>query len=93
MFRFIWLRKLAKNHFDLQERWFSKQNFARVSILFSVWSITKIRVTSRMKVIDLLSSLIHFCSNSQYGLGNDLSREVTGFSTFPSLLMLDCSAI
>lgn len=45
-----------------------------------------------MKIIELSSSLIHFGSNLQYELGNNLSIELTVSSTFPSLLMLDYSA-
>lgn len=46
-----------------------------------------------MKIIDLLSSLIPFSSNLQCELGNNLFIELTGFSTFPGLLTLGCSAI
>lgn len=38
-----------------------------------------------MEITDLSSSSIHFCSNLRYQLANNLSVEVTGFSTFPSL--------
>lgn len=79
---FVWLNK----SFWYLRRTVAKQNFARVS-LKKFWSITKIHDTQNEDCF-FLPSLIHFCSNLQYELEINLS--VT--STFPSLLMLHCSA-
>lgn len=89
MFPFIWLKESYTSFLYMV----AKQNFAGVSVFFSVRRITKTHATQNKDHLDLLSSLIPFPSNLQSELGNNLSIELTGFSTFPGLLMVGCSAI